>query len=232
MRVVDEREIAGILDRCEGELARPGRPDLRACGFWRAVAAVKRRPELIERYAEPIARIDRDAFLRATPIVLPAPVGLVLLGGGTLVGIVLVAAGAALASPLRDLAVLAGAGALIGATHGLAHYVVGSLAGMRFRHWFSVPPLRPQPGFKVDYATYLRAPATARAWMHASGAIVSKVVPFAVLAAALAIGVEAWTAWALLAIGLFQLVTDALLSVRGSDWKKFRREMRVARALR
>jgi len=65
--------------------------------------------------------------------------------------------------------------------------------------------------------------------MHASGAIVSKVLPFVVAAIAAATGVEAWALGLLLAIGVVQLVTDVTFSTRASDWKKFRREMRFAR---
>ncbi len=232
LRVVDDRRIDDVLAACERSLAGAEKVDLRALGFWRAVEAVKRDRALVERYADRIARIDRGAFLRSVPLVFPAPVGVVLLTLGTVAGVVLVVAALALPALWRDLALLAGAGALIGATHGLAHYVVGGLFGMRFTHWFSLPPKKPQPGFKIDYATYLRVSATSRAWMHASGAIVSKLVPFVVLVLALVAGAEPWTLWILLAIGLVQLVTDALFSVRASDWKKFRREMRAARASR
>mgnify|MGYP001568444969 CR=1 FL=1 len=72
------------------------------------------------------------------------------------------------------------------------------------------------------------SPAAARAWMHASGAIVTKVVPFAAYPFALSAGLEPWAIWVVLGVGVLQLVTDALFSVRASDWKKFRREMRFA----
>lgn len=222
---------AAALDRalasCEEALARPGRVDLRDLGFWRAVAAAKRSPALVERFAERIARIDREAFARATPVVLPAWVGVALGSAGSAAGAAMVLVAPVLGSPWRELAYLAGAGALIGMTHGLAHYVVGGMLGIRFTHVFSrlVPP---QPGFKTDYATYLRAPARSRAWMHASGAVVSKVIPFVVAAIAAGDGAQPWAVYALLAIGAAQLVTDATLSTRASDWKRFRREMRFA----
>ena len=101
--------------------------------------------------------------------------------------------------------------------------------GIRFTHFYSLPPLRPQPGFETDYVTYLRAPARSRAWMHASGAIVSKAIPFIVAAVAIANGAQTWAVGALVALGVVQLITDVTLSTRASDWKKFRREMRFAR---
>ena len=100
--------------------------------------------------------------------------------------------------------------------------------GIRFTHFYSLPPKRPQPGFKTDYATYLRTPARSRAWMHASGAIVSKVIPFAVAALAAAAGAAIWAIGLLLALGVLQLVTDVTASTKTSDWKKFKREMRFA----
>ena len=110
------------------------------------------------------------------------------------------------------------------------HLVVyGSLLGMRFTDWFADVPRRPQPGFKLDYATYLRTPAASRAWMHASGAIVTKLVPFAVIPYALSIACAGWAIALLAVIGVAQVATDALWSVRASDWKKFRRERRLAR---
>lgn len=226
---MDDARIERTLADCERALASEPKPDLTRLGFWKAVAAVKRRPDLVDRYAELIARIDREAFLRAVPLAFPAGIGVALDVVGTIAGLAILGLAPSLPAPWREVAFLAATGALIGATHGLAHYVVGAGMGMRFTHWFSLPPTRPQPGFKVDYATYLRVPARSRAWMHASGAIVSKIVPFAVLPLALAGGAEPWAAAAIAAIGVLQLLTDALFSVRASDWKRFRREMRAAR---
>ncbi|HET8568362.1 MAG TPA: hypothetical protein VFM93_05180 [Candidatus Limnocylindria bacterium] len=225
-----EDEILQALEASERALQAAGRPDLRSAGFWRAVGAVKRDPRLVERYAGRIAAVDRAAFLRSTPIALPAGAGVALLAAGTAAGAAATALAGAFASPVRDLVYLAGVGALLGATHALAHFVTGTAAGIRFTHFFSAPPRRPQPGFKTDYASYLRTPARSRAWMHASGAIVTKAVPFVALPFAAAAGVAQPTLWILLALGIVQLATDALWSVKASDWKKFRREMRAARA--
>ena len=64
--------------------------------------------------------------------------------------------------------------------------------------------------------------------MHASGALVSKAIPFIVAWIAAGAGAATWAVGVLLAIGAVQLITDATLSTRASDWKKFRREMRFA----
>ncbi len=223
---MDERAVESALASCEQMLAEGRTPDLRAAGFWRAVAAIKRDPALAARYADRAARIDRKAFRLRVRVVLPARVGVVLLTGGLVVDLAFLVAAAQVASPAREILLLVGAAGLDVATHGLAHLVVGAAVGIRFTDWFIDLPKRPQPGFKVDYASYLRTPARSRAWMHASGAIATKLTPFVVLLYALAIGAEPWATVVLAIIGVLQIVSDLTLSVKGSDWKKFRREMK------
>ena len=227
---MDDAALESTFASCERALAGGGTVDLRALGFWRAVARVKREKSLRFRYAERIARIDRSAFAQRVPTRTAAAVGVAVLGLGTAVGVLLLGAAASLGHPWRELVVLAGAGALIGATHDLAHFFVGAALGIRFTDFFvDVPKRKPQPGLKLDYASYLRAPAAARAWMHASGAIVSKLVPFVVIPYAVAIACDAWAAVVLAAIGVISIATDLLFSVKASDWKRFRREMRLVR---
>jgi len=227
---VDDAALESTFAACEESLADGRNIDLRALSFWRAVARVKRDPALRFRYAERIARIDRAAFTQRVPTRTSATVGLVVLALGTVVGVVLLGAATSFAHPWRELLVLAGAGALLGSTHDLAHFLVGAALGIGFSDFFiDVPKRKPQPGLKLDYTSYLRAPAAARAWMHASGAIVSKLVPFLIVPYALAIAADTWVIAILLAIGVASIATDLLFSVRASDWKRFRREMRLAR---
>ena len=225
---MNERGVEERLAAVERELGADHRPDLRALGFWSAVATVKRDPALVARYADRIGSIDRAAFRRAVPLRLPALVGVVLLAAGVIFGLVLLAAAPQLARPWLEIALIVGMGAIDVATHGLAHVTIGTLAGIRFTDWFVDLPSKPQPGMKIDYASYLRAPARSRAWMHASGAIVTKIVPFLALAYGYAIGADAWALLLIAAFGLFQVVSDLLFSVKSSDWKKFRREIRLA----
>jgi len=225
---MDEREIETALAAAERELAAGRSPDLGATGFWRAVTAVKKRRDLVDIYADRVARIDRAVFRRRVRLVLPATVGVALLTLAASFGLVVLFVAVSLDHPLRELAVLVGMGALLVATHDLAHLVTGALWGMRFTDWFIKPPM-PQPGLKLDYASYLRATPRQRAWMHASGAIVSKIVPFAVVPYAVAIGCDLWCVVSLLAVGAVSIVTDIVFSVRASDWKKFRREMKLSR---
>ena len=224
---MDESQVERTLVACEQALAAPGRPDLRALGFWRAVAAVKRRGDLVERYASRIAAIDRAAFRRQVRLVFPVTLGVIALDAALFGGLLLLAIAIGVPHPWREMLVLAATGALDVAVHGLAHLAVGTLGGIGFTDWFMKVPL--PPGFKVDYASYLRASPRQRAWMHAAGAIATKLVPFVVIPYALAIDTEAWAVLILVALGIIQIVTDLLYSVRASDWKKFRREMRLAR---
>ncbi|HET8527262.1 MAG TPA: hypothetical protein VFM81_11575, partial [Actinomycetota bacterium] len=206
-----------------------GQTDLRALGFWRLLARVKADPVLAHHWAEQAGRIDRKAFDARTRLRVPVWFGNALLVVGTLAGAVAVAF--ALTTDSEELA----GWALIFAAldwsatfHAPAHWLVGRGMGMRFLAYY-VRDLPPFPGLKIDYATYLRVAPEARAWMHASGAIASKIGPFLALAFWPASGAPGWAAWVILGYGVSIIGTDVLISTRKSDWKRFRREMRVAR---
>jgi hypothetical protein len=220
---MDRARIETILEAAE-EAVASGAP-VGPTGFWRAVAAVKLEPELVEAYASRIARIDRAALKAWALVTVPLWLGNVVMIGGTLVGLAFLAWAYSLEGTAAGISFLVGFGIVLVTTHGLAHLVVGSLLGMRFTHWFSASLRRPNPGVKVDYATYLRASASERAWMHASGALFTKIVPFALIGAALAAEVPGWAVVILVLTGVFAIVTDVLWSTKASDWKKFRREM-------
>jgi hypothetical protein len=222
-------EIETALAASERELEAGRVPDLRTLGFWRAVAAVKRRRELVARYADRIAAIDRLSFRRRVRLTFPVTVGVIVLDLGLLGGIALLVLATGADHPWRDVLVLVAAGALDVTTHGMSHLAVGSFVGIDFTDWFIDLPRRPQPGFKIEYASYLRASPRKRAWMHAAGAIATKVTPFLVILYAVVIGTATWAVLVLVALGVVQIVTDIVFSVKTSDWKKFRREMRLAR---
>ncbi|RLE15346.1 MAG: hypothetical protein DRJ28_04330 [Actinobacteria bacterium] len=221
-------EIDTILNAAEVEIAFGGVPDLKATGFWRAVAAVKRDPGLVEPFADRIGAIDRAAFTSWARLVVPIWIGTVLAAVGALVGLSLISASAFIAE-WNGIMFVGGAAVLIGTTHGLGHLVVGYLTGIRFFAWF-IGRGRPQPGVKTDYATYLSATPRSRAWMHASGAIVTKAIPFILLPVAFAASaIPTWVPIALVALGVIQIITDVAWSTRASDWAKFKREMRYVR---
>ena len=228
------------------EEVEAGRADLSRLGFWRLVREVKRDRALARHWAEEVGRIDRVAFERWVRPRFPVWLGNTVLLVATAVLVAFVPVAVALARDeapsepiLPGLMLVAAAGGLSGSLHDLAHWAVGRLAGIRFTSYFLDGPLRIQPGIKVDYASYLWVSPAARAWMHAAGALASKIAPFAVFAAAYLPHRTAnydlfppWAMWGVLAIGVIQIVTDLTFSRKRSDWKKVGRELRVARALR
>jgi hypothetical protein len=236
-RIEDYQEAFARIER----RVDAGDTDLAHLGFWRLVGRLKLEPRLAEHWAEDVGRIDRKAFERRVRIRMPVWLGNAILVVASAAAVALVRIALALArddpeSTVAGILALVAAGWLSATLHVPAHWAVGRLVGIRFTHAFVGGPLRVTPGVKIDYASYLRASPGARAWMHAAGAVASKIAPFAVFAAVYlphrAAGYDllpSWSLWTILALGVLQLVTDATFSVRRSDWKKVLRERRLAR---
>lgn len=207
-----------------------GNTDLRVLGFWRLLERVKAEPALALNWAEVAGRIDRRAFESRIRLRVPVWVGNLLLALGAVTGAVAVRLATRTTSELVAGLALVFAGGVWSVTwHDLAHWLVGRTAGIRFSSYYLSGPFPPRPGLKTQYETYLRAEPIARVWMHASGAIATKLAPFVALAFWPATVAHAWAAWALIALGVLQIATDILFSVRRSDWKRVRRELRAAR---
>lgn len=223
---MDEAEFTARLKRAEEALDRGD--GLGGTGFWGAVSAAKKDASLISAHAERLAAIDRRGLEQWALATVPIGTGTAIAVGATLLGLAGVAAAYYLDEPWNWLVFGAATADLLVATHGLGHLAVGRAVGMRFTHWFIGKASQPQPGVKVDYATYLRTPARKRAWMHAAGALVTKVVPFALVPAAVAADLPTWVAWFLVITGVAAAATDAIWSTTKSDWAKFRREMSYA----
>jgi hypothetical protein len=222
---VTPEEIDSTLAAAESQIATGRNRDLRATGFWRAVGAVKAEPSLVGQFADRIGAIDRAAFRDWARITIPVGAGTALAIVAVFAGITLIALSAT-GDDWASALFLGGTGVLIAATHGLGHLAVGYFGGIRFYAWF-IGKGRPQPGVKTDYATYVSATPRSRAWMHASGAIVTKAIPFLLLPWAIAIStVAAWVPVTLIILGIVQIITDIAWSTRSSDWAKFKREMK------
>ena len=221
-------EIDAALDAAEAAVDGPEPIALDGTGYWRVVALLKRDRSLLDRYVDRVGTIDQAAFRSWAPIVVPFWPGTILAILGTMSGLVLIGIAYGVGDPWNGVLFLVGTGALLVATHGLGHLGVGTVLGIRFTVWFA-GFRTPQPGIKIDYATYLRAPARHRAWMHAAGAIVTKAIPFLLIPAALIARVPFWATALLIILGVAQVFTDALWSVKSSDWSKYRREMAIAR---
>lgn len=210
-----------------------GQTDLRALGFWRLVGRIKLDRLLVDREAERIGRVDTAVFRARVRARVPVWVGIaVLLLGVIAGGFAVWAAFAWRTEAWKGLAVVAAGVIWSLCVHSPTHWFVGRLIGIRWTDAFLGGPFPPRPGVKSDYGSYLRADPGSRAWMHASGAIATKVAPFVALARWPASGAPGWAAWVLLGIGVLQIVTDVAFSRRSSDWKKFARERRVARTRR
>lgn len=223
---MDREGIEEALGRAESALERGD--GLKGTGFWKAVGAIKRDPELVEPFADRVASIDRMAFERWALVTIPAAIGTTLMVIGTLAGLGLVWWAYGVETPWNGVLLLVGTAVTLVTTHGLAHLVVGRVVGIRFTHWFVGTIGRPQPGVKTDYSSYLRTPPRSRAWMHAAGAITTKFIPFLALPPALVMDAPGWTVVVLTVVGVAQILTDVLWSTKVSDWKKFSREMDIA----
>lgn len=220
-------EIEAALTQAEQALDR-GETKLGPTGYWRAVAAAKRDPELASAYAARIGAIDHKAFKGWALFTVPFVAGTTIMILATIAGFLLVLTAYSLDQPWNGVVLLIGTGITLVTTHGLAHLVVGRALGIGFTGWFIGSPTRPQPGVKVDYSSYLMTDAKHRAWMHASGAILTKLIPFFALGPSLVMEAPWWTTALLIVIGIGQIATDVLWSTKSSDWKKYRREMRFA----
>jgi hypothetical protein len=223
---MESTRIEQILAAAEAQVAAGH--GLAGTRFWAAVAEVKTDDELVKSYAARIAAIDQAAFAQWALLTMPKSLGTILAFLGTATGLILVGVSYPLDGLAAVVAFYLGLGALLTSTHALAHLIVGQILGIRFTGWFIASLTRPQPGVKIDYESYLRTPAIRRAWMHASGAIVSKIIPFALVGAAIAAGLPTWAVLGLVVVGIVTIVTDVMWSTTGSDWKKYRREKKFA----
>lgn len=225
---MDRQAVEQALDRAQAALDEGGRLD--GTGFWKAVGAARRDAALAEEYAGRMALIDRRAFEQGVRLRVPAAAGTSVLAAGTVAGVAAMALSSGISDRRwRSVVFLGAFGVIDVTTHSLAHWLVGRLMGMRFTHYFLGGPPPPRPGAKLDYATYLMVPPRKRAAMHASGAVVTKVVPFALIPVARSLDLPSWVVYLLVVIGIGQVVTDILVSTKSSDWKKVKRELRAAK---
>jgi hypothetical protein len=223
-------DLTGDLDRIEAAV-RAGSTDLKALGFWKIVAQVKPDRLLVDRYADQIGRIDTAAFHLGVTRRVSVWLGNTLLLIVTLAGLAAAIGARLVSSPTLAGLLLLGAGAVWTVSlHSPTHWAVGRAIGIGFTDYFIGGPPPPRPGLKSDYATYLRADPESRAWMHASGAIMTKLAPLFALAFWPGSGAPWWSAAGLLVICIASIATDVALSRKLSDWKKFSRELAVAKA--
>ena len=225
------QDIGAHLDAIEAAVGA-GNTDLRSLGFWRLVARIKPDPVLVHDHADQVGRIDTAAFRGAFGSRTRVWIGNLLMVLVLGVGVAAIVVAARATGTAAGLALLIAGGAWSLGIHSPTHWFVGWLAGIGFTDYFLGGPPPPRPGIKTDYATYLRAEASMRAWFHASGAIATKIAPFVAVALAPATNAPGWAVLLLAAYGVLQIVTDVLFSTKSSDWKKFSRERAIATSAR
>lgn len=238
---MDSAEIELTLSRAEQALDEG--KTLRGTGFWAAVSAVRGSRALAGMHADRVGRIENRAFEARVKLRIPARIGVLILLAMTMIGqaFILAALRAGVPPETGELvridvwpgfvpvSFLAGVALMILGSHSLAHWVVGRAVGIRFTYVFLGGPPPPRPGVKTDYESYLRTQPRLRALMHASGAVVTKAMPFLLLPPALRLYSSwPWITWLLLVIGVVQIVTDVKISTKISDWMKYRRERDAA----
>ena len=139
-------ELAADLERIRTAVDG-GATDLAALGFWRDVARVKRDPELIERFADPIGAIDTAAFRRAVRFRIPVWAGNALLLVGIVVGLAAAIGARSIGSDtIAGLLLLVAGVAWSVSFHGPAHWVVGRAVGIGFTDYLVGGPPPPRPG--------------------------------------------------------------------------------------
>jgi len=225
---LERRELAGELAAIETAVEF-GATDLTALGFWRAIALIKRDPVLVHALAEQAGRIDTAAFRARVRWRAPVWAGIVLMLVVLALGVAAIVVAGIWTGTWAGLALIAAGIAWSIGVHVPAHWVTGRFAGIAFTDAFLGGPPPPRPGLKTDYATYLLADPSARAWFHASGAIATKVAPFVAVALSPATNAPGWAVGVTAAYGVFTIATDVLFSTKSSDWKRFSRERAVAR---
>jgi hypothetical protein len=222
-----EEEIAKRLQTARVAV-NSGHP-LTGTGFWPTVSKVRRDRELATRFGAEIAEIDRLGFERSVRLRVPQTVGTAFLIAGIAFGGTISFLSHELNQLQGDIVFMAGFGAVLICTHSIAHWIVGRAMGMHFTHYFLGGPPPPRPGIKVDYESYLQVHPRKRAMFHASGAVVTKVLPFLFAVLAGILGRSTWVLLVLLGLGVLQIITDLLFSTKSSDWKKYLREKKASR---
>jgi len=119
-------------------------------------------------------------------------------------------------------------------SHCLAHFVVGSVLGVRFRFYFvgkssllklnlpvvsSFPKYVPILGIKIEDARFRQVAARKRALMYASGVLASMIFPIMTVLHALAYFSASITAFFTALTTLNILLTLLLSSKAGDFWK-------------
>lgn len=113
--------------------------------------------------------------------------------------------------------------ALMTTLHPLAHYLTGTLSGIRFTHYYLNGPAKVEPTLRIDHISYLKASGKQRALMHVSGVIGTVAAPL--IAAVIAVNKGAHeAAFNLFIMFLLLIIFELLTSTKIGDLMKAKRE--------
>ncbi len=185
--------------------------------FWGIVDQVKRDKIKDDELLGLIAGISQKRFRKEVSFTLSIQFGNLLELALTIAAIVL----AFLVN--SDWMLYISALVLLTTLHPLSHYLTGTLLGIKFVRYYLNGPAKFEPTLKIDYFSYLKASAKARALMHASGVIGTLIGPL--VAAAIALGKGAFgVAFNLLILFLLLIVFELLTSTKTGDLMRAKRE--------
>ncbi|NJD76693.1 MAG: hypothetical protein FIB08_06280 [Candidatus Methanoperedens sp.] len=144
--------------------------------------------------------------------------------GGNMLEIIVTAAAIALVFQAgADWMLYIGALVLMTTLHPLSHYITGSLVGIKFTHYYLNGPARIEPTLRINYSTYLKAPAGSRALMHMSGVIGTVAAPLILALIAISKGASG-AAVNLGILFLLLIVFELLTSTKIGDLMRAKRE--------
>lgn len=180
-----EGEVEKALNKIEKELDKGNYAAVKKLGFWKVVKAVKKDPTLAEGFAERIGGIDQRLFESKVWVKLSYSTGTAIELIGAVFGLFLLYLGATSQGITSTVSYVVSAVVLMTALHPISHSIAGKLFGIGFHFYFLNGPMFIEPTLKVDYSTYVKAPAKNRALFHLAGAVNSVLSTFIVLLVAL-----------------------------------------------
>ncbi len=185
--------------------------------FWSIVDQVKRDRIKDDELLGLIAGISQKRFKEKVSFTLSVPFG-------NLLELALTIAAIVLAFLLNsDWMLYISALVLLTTLHPLSHYLTGMLLGIKFMRYYLNGPAKFEPTLKIDYFSYLKASAKARALMHASGVIGTLIGPLVAAAIALSKGAST-AAYYLFVLFLVGIVFELLTSTKIGDLMRAKRE--------
>jgi len=181
------------------------------------IELVKRDKINDDELLEQIENLSMKRFRKNVSFTLGVPAGNLLEGFVTIVTVVL-------AFQINsDWMLYLSALILMATLHPLSHYVIGSISGIRFTHYYLNGPAKIEPTLRIDHISYLKASGRKRALMHLSGVIGTLAGPLIAMVIALSKGAST-TAMNLIVLFLLLIVFELLTSTKIGDLMKAKRE--------